>query len=311
MHDSHGRPEACRVCSVTVSPMWVPGRSRPPDTSEPGTSAMRCVISLATVGHPYVQGLRRLEHSLSVTHFSGELVCWRPGEFPSGAPAHRQVPFAFKPYCFAEARRQGFDSVLWLDSSCVALRSLDPVFRQIEREGHVIFRNGSHSVGAWSSDRALDELELSRAQAMKIPEVNAAAIGLGLRHAAALEFLDRWIDAAQGEVAFRGVDEELLTRADYSAVKWNRDGRVSGRSTGQRASTRPDSCRCSRLSPWPTTHSGWALDRASQLPHDSSQDSDPRRQTTIRAGVASPASVGLAAPISAATLSPVELSPDL
>ncbi len=191
-------------------------------------SAMRCVISLATVAHPYVEGLRRLERSLSATHFSGELVCWRPGEFPSGAPAHRQVPFAFKPYCFAEARRRGFDSVLWLDSSCVALRSLDPVFRQIEREGHVIFRNGRHSVGAWSSDRALDELGLSRAQAMKIPEVNAAAIGLSLRHAAALEFLEGWIDAARGGVAFRGVDEELLTRADYDAVKWNRDGRVSG-----------------------------------------------------------------------------------
>lgn len=190
-------------------------------------SARRCVVSLASEGDRYAEGLRRLERSLGETRFTGSLLCWRDGEFPAGCPPHRRVPFAFKPYCLAEAERQGFDPVLWLDSSCVVLRSLDPVFQQIEREGHLIFQNGSYSVGEWASDRALEVLGLSRQQAMDIPEVNAAAIGLSLRHGPAVEFLERWLEAAEGEIAFRGVEEELATVADYQAVKWNRDGRVS------------------------------------------------------------------------------------
>jgi hypothetical protein len=189
-------------------------------------SRSRCVVSLATHGR-FTEGLRRLEQSLADTGFTGGLVCWRPGEFPPGCPSHLEVPFAFKPYCIADAGRQGFDAVLWLDSSCVVLRPLDALFEQIERDGYVLFRNRSYRVGQWSSDRALDVLGLNREQAMDIAEVNAAAIGLNLRHPLALEFLERWLEAAKGEVAFRGIDEPLETHADYQAVKWNREGRVS------------------------------------------------------------------------------------
>ncbi len=192
-----------------------------------GITVRRCVITLGTHGDRYAEGLRRLERSLADTGFAGRVLCWRAGELPAGCPSHREVPFAFKPYSFAEAARQGFDSVLWLDSSCVVLRSLDPIFGQIEREGHLLFQNRSYRVGEWSSDRALEVLGLSRQQALDIAEVNAAAIGLNLRHRPAVEFLERWLEAAKSEVAFRGVDEQLETAADYQAVKWNRDGRVS------------------------------------------------------------------------------------
>jgi hypothetical protein len=184
------------------------------------------VVSLATHAH-HLARLTRLEASLRDVGFRGEVMCWRGGELPPGAPAHADVPFGFKPFCLAEARRRGCRLLLWLDASCAAVRSLEPLFAQIERDGYVLFRNGRHRVGEWASDLALELLSVDRDQAMAIHEVNAAAIGVDGGSVIGSAFLDRWRAVAEAGDAFRGVREALSTEEDYQAVKWNRDGRVS------------------------------------------------------------------------------------
>ncbi len=186
-----------------------------------------CIITLATNDQRFAEGLVRLEDSVRRSGFRGTFLSLPPGSFPPGCPSHQDVPFAFKPHCFREASARGMDLVLWLDSACVVLRSLDPLFRAMARDGYVLFRNQAYVVGEWASDQAIHALELSREESMSISEVNAAAIGLNLRHPAAAAFLDQWYRAAQGEVAFRGSREPLRTAEDYQAMKWNRSGRAS------------------------------------------------------------------------------------
>lgn len=186
-----------------------------------------CVVSLATADKFYPEYLDRLERSLEQVGFDGEFMPWRPGSFPVDCPAHMDVAFAFKPYCLAEAREHGGKLLLWLDSSCVAVRPLEPIFDQIERDGYILFRNGRHRVGEWASDEALGALGLSRDQAMEMPEVNAAVIGLNTSSPVSNLFLERWRRAAQEGLAFRGVSDQLRDRKDYQAVKWNRGARVS------------------------------------------------------------------------------------
>jgi hypothetical protein len=187
----------------------------------------RGVISLATGRRDYGGRLSRLKASLRRVGFEGELVCWPPGRFPAGCPEHLESPFAFKPFCLAEAGERGIRSVLWLDASCIAIRSLDPLFDAIDERGYLLFRNRRYVVGEWASDEALALLGLTRAEALRIPEVRASAVGLRLDHPVADRFLSEWHRLAEGRVAFRGTRDELLTRDDYYAVKWNRDGRVS------------------------------------------------------------------------------------
>ena len=186
-----------------------------------------CVISLATADKRYPEELKRLEQSLERVGFSGEVILWPPGTFPAGCPSHLDVPFAFKPFCFMEARQRGCDLVLWLDSSCVVIGSLDPIFARIEQQGYVLFRNERYVIGEWSGDVALEIFGLSREQAMGMPEVNAAALGLSLSDPVATDFLDRWYETARSGTAFRGVGDELRSGRDYADVKWNRSGRVS------------------------------------------------------------------------------------
>jgi hypothetical protein len=117
--------------------------------------------------------------------------------------------------------------VLWLDASCIVVRSPGAIFKQIEERGYLIFRNTQAKLGEWASDAALERLGLSRESAMALPEINAAALGLNLRCRQALDFLDGWYEEALRRVSFRGIDAPLRSRSDYQDIKWNRSGRVS------------------------------------------------------------------------------------
>ena len=168
-----------------------------------------------------------MRKSVERVGFRGEFLAWPPGSFPDGCPAHLDVPFAFKPFCFAEAAARGMGTVLWLDASCIAIRSLEPIFERIEEHGHLLFRHSSLVLGEWAGDDALEELGLPREKALALPEVNAAAVGLKLTHPRAMAFLDEWRAAAGKGLAFRGTRQPVQGWDDYRAVKWNQSGRVS------------------------------------------------------------------------------------
>ena len=170
--------------------------------------ARRCVVSLASDDGRYPEVLARLRESLARTGYDGEVAVWEHGDLPRGCPAHDDVPFAFKPFALDSVRERGFEVVLWLDAACVAVRSLEPFFKRIETDGHLLFRNRNRLVGDWSADAALNALGVSRDEALGMPELNAAAIGLDLRDPRAAEFLGRWLDEARRGTAFRGDKSE-------------------------------------------------------------------------------------------------------
>jgi hypothetical protein len=185
--------------------------------------AKRCVVTLASEEKQYPAGLARLERSLKAAHFDGEFLPWRPGEYPEGSPPRSVTPYAFKAFCLMEARRRGFDSLLWLDSSCVPVRRLELVFQRIELDGYVLFRDHSFTVGQWCSDVALTALGVDREEAMTWPGITTAAIGVSMRTSVGREFLDRWFEAAREGTAFRGIAGKYTSKEEIEAIKWNRD----------------------------------------------------------------------------------------
>ena len=91
-----------------------------------------------------------------------------------------------------------------MDAACVAVRSLKPVFERIESRGHVLFRNETWRVGEWAAPHALAALGLTRDEAMEMPELNAAALGVRAEQ----PFLDLWLEEARRGTAFRGDKSE-------------------------------------------------------------------------------------------------------
>jgi hypothetical protein len=140
----------------------------------------RLVLNVAT--GPYVPLQKRL---LDTLRGAGALT-WTDA-WPPESPSHAESPYAFKLYAFAEARRRGATSALWLDAPVVLAGDPAPVFERIERDGHLFVTSGDR-LGNWIGDAALDALGLTRDAAMELPLLNGTFIGLDLRRGA-------WLDA--------------------------------------------------------------------------------------------------------------------
>jgi hypothetical protein len=129
-------------------------------------------------------------------------LCWDSG-YPPGSPPHHLAPFAFKPFCFAQARAAGHRFVLWLDASIKIKQSLAPLFHIIEEQGYLIFKE-DHSVGEYCKDDALTTLCINREESFQLPSCWACAIGLDLANARSDKFLAEWLRLAEDGVTFPG-----------------------------------------------------------------------------------------------------------
>jgi hypothetical protein len=151
----------------------------------------RCIVNVAT--GPYEPRQKRLLASLDATGGAAERLAWT-GALPPGSPSHGEVPYGFKLYAILEAERLGRTSVLWLDSPCVAVAPLGPVFDRIEAAGHLLVSSGNR-LGNWASDDCLASLGLTRDFAMGLPLMSGSFIGLDLskdRPRRWLEEMIRW-----------------------------------------------------------------------------------------------------------------------
>jgi hypothetical protein len=160
---------------------------------------MRCIVTVAT--EAYVGLQRRLLESLARAGWRGGLARWT-GTLPPGSPPHEEEPYAFKLFALREAVRRGFESLLWLDSPCVAAGQPSAVFDRLERNGQLFVTAGDR-LGNWSNDANLSACGLSRDAAMGVPLIHGSFIGLHLGRPPVRAWLEGMF-AALGSGHFRG-----------------------------------------------------------------------------------------------------------
>lgn len=160
-----------------------------------------CVVNVAT--GRYVKRQQRLHKALDKVGYNGKRMFW--GQIPPGCPAHDDVPFAFKPYAIAKA----YDLIgpeglyLWMDSSVVPIRPLDPLFELIEQRGYWIVDDGWQT-GQWCVDSALKPLGITRGESWCIPHPIATVVGFNLAPPTCAELFRDWFALAKDGTAFRG-----------------------------------------------------------------------------------------------------------
>lgn len=163
---------------------------------------MRKVILNYAAGAQYPEWQDRLCCSLKDQGYNGDTLFYK-NEYPPDCPSHQNVPYAFKPYAFMEAKRQGYDLALWCDAVIQCIRPLDDLFQHIERNGTFMVHSW-WTVGQWCTDAALQKHGLSRNEAMGINDNWACVMGLNLKNPVACEFLDKWYEASRDGVSFIG-----------------------------------------------------------------------------------------------------------
>lgn len=155
----------------------------------------KCIVSFANERNRYVQNLARLSESLR-NNFDGEFIGFI-GEKSIGAEPHHKNPYSFKIHCIQKVKDAGFEQVLWLDSSCFAIKNVQPVFDEMGDNG-LIFQDGGHMTGTWTNDFTLNYFGITRDEAMEFKTIgNAGFLGFDFNKSVAVDFFDRWKKSMQ------------------------------------------------------------------------------------------------------------------
>lgn len=161
----------------------------------------RCVVTLG-VGQNFAGGVRRLEAGLIANGFDGERRMLTA--YPPGCPTHKDAPYSFKPWLVDQARRDGFDQVLWMDAACVPVKPLDGLFGELAIEG-AIFPYSGLRIWEWCSDACAKQMGVSRNKLRGMcPSMWACVMGFDFRHETINEFLDQWLAYSRDGVSFHG-----------------------------------------------------------------------------------------------------------
>ena len=152
----------------------------------------RCIVNVAT-GPRYANGQERLATN---PHVIETPVMLFRDQMPPGSPSHTEVPYAFKPWAMKAAAEVGAEVLLWADASIVPIRSLDPLWEKIEREGAWISRNGYRN-SEWTAESAYADLDVTHEENDAIEHVVATTFGLNLNHATGRYIFDEYLRLAQ------------------------------------------------------------------------------------------------------------------
>lgn len=171
-------------------------------------------MNVAT-GARYQRGQKRLLLALEKVLGNGEelhLQPWGNIGLPTAWPTHQDKPYAFKAYALKRAEAEGAELLLWCDASILPLRSLEPLWERIERDGYWFSDNG-YSNYTWTADSAYPDLfptifgltiDQMREANRGIKHVVATAFGLNLKHPTGKAFLDEYYRLASQTRAFCG-----------------------------------------------------------------------------------------------------------
>ncbi len=204
----------------------------------------RAVFNVATGSH-YCLGQQRLLAALQQHGCGAQVLAWT-NVMPPDSPSHQQNPYAFKAYALQHAltNRARPTTLLWADASILPIRSMEPLWERIERDGYWISNNGWTN-DQWMCDAAYphlfptpidDEpgaeewttkyaempmhernLLVARRFNRKIQHVVATTFGISLDHPIGREFLSEYVRLADAG-AFRGPWwNSNASRKDYAS----------------------------------------------------------------------------------------------
>ncbi len=149
----------------------------------------RCIISFADGKGWYHKGHNRLKAACE-KHFSGKLFLIN-NYGVIGSPSHTENPYAFKVYCIEYARKLGYSTILYIDSSLYPVKDCDAMFDYIEENGHLMQKAG-HWLRTWCNDFSRHYFNITADELQNVDLYSAGFTGLDFTHPRSVEFFDKW-----------------------------------------------------------------------------------------------------------------------
>lgn len=165
-------------------------------------------IAVVAWGGWYARGVARLVNAFHEVSNGFTIAAWI-NCLPPGArenvieDGYDYTGYAAKAFALGDLRRRGFDIGILLDAAFYPIRHIQPLVDHIAGQGYYLCDNGS-TVGEWSTDRALDRMQLSRDDAMNITEASSYCVGMDFRTPEANVLVVEWCAAARLAMVIAG-----------------------------------------------------------------------------------------------------------
>lgn len=181
----------------------------------------RCIVNVS-VHRQYPRYQVRLLESLKRVGYKGDILKWTD-EYPKGCPLHKDAPYNLKPYSLIEAMDKGYTSILWMDSPDYAIRPIEPIFEELEKEGCFIVA-GADKLSDYISDGALGYFGMKREDTKDMRLICGQIFGFNLGHPTAKQMLLDLMKCAKagffsGHWRNRGEEPPLSVLAYRSGLK--------------------------------------------------------------------------------------------
>lgn len=183
-----------------------------------------CIISYASYGREnYNQAMLGLIRSINDIRWKGDTILYSfdgyvdeymgvkirlcnsaqtPQPQAWSAHHHSEIPYQFKPAIFQIAREEGYEKIIWCDSTIKILKDPLPLFQQSD-SGIIAFENLGHPLWNWISDDAQEQLGISAEELKYIPQIMACVIGFDFSKTKANIVFDEWVIKARDGKSFR------------------------------------------------------------------------------------------------------------
>lgn len=151
-------------------------------------SQRRVIVNLIN-NDGYLSGQERLKEAVKI--YTDIPLFTFTSESEVLSPLHKDNPYAFKIYAIEEARRQGYNKILWLDASVFPVKDITPVFDWLTEKG-IFLEEAGHYAGTWSPQYVLDYFGITKEQAMQMPMFAAGYCGFDFNNPISIEFFAEW-----------------------------------------------------------------------------------------------------------------------
>ena len=168
------------------------------------------IIAYGTLVDEYKDMIQELIESICKVGFDGHLM-YQIGGWPNTEQGDLflcDVPYSFKICFFREAQRLGYKNVLWLDTSVIVNKRLEPIFSLIEENG-CVYRYSNHPLRIPRVAR--DNFSPIGKNGEPIKHIAAGILGFDLHNPKVKLLLDKWYNLAVDypEVFFSNFPEQL------------------------------------------------------------------------------------------------------
>lgn len=116
---------------------------------------------------------------------------------------HAEVPYQFKVNLFQIAKEQGYEQVIWCDSTIRMLKNPQGLLDHAKEHGLAVFDNLGHPLKYWISDACVNRIGLTPEELEVCPQIMACVIVFDFTNPKGEKVFERWIEASRDGYSFQ------------------------------------------------------------------------------------------------------------